>query len=122
VANGRVYVASDGHLAIFGLLSAGAVSETIAPDPPAQNAFVDTTQHEIFGIISSISGSQLTVQTRTGSLLTVDATPAIQNDLCIGLEVGGAVDVQGTFATNGVLQAGSIQRAKDSPDFWPADI
>lgn len=122
VANGHVYVASDSRLSIFGLLPAGAVSETITPDPPAQNAFVDTTQHEIFGAISSINGSQFTLQTRTGSLITVDASVAIQNDLSNGVEVGGAVDVQGTIDSSGVLLANSIQRAKDSPDLWPNDI
>jgi len=122
VANGHVYVASDKRLSIFGLLPAGAVSETITPDPPAQTAFIDTTQHEIFGTISSINGSQFTLQTRTGSLVNVDASVAIQNDLSIGLEVGGAVDVQGTIDASGVLLASSIQRAKDSPDLWPSDI
>ncbi|HLJ27648.1 MAG TPA: DUF5666 domain-containing protein [Candidatus Angelobacter sp.] len=120
-ANGHVYVASDRRLSIFGLL-AGATSETVTPDPVTQNVPSDNTQHEIFGTISSVNGSQVTVQTRTGSLLQVDASLAIQNDQCIGLEVGAAVDVQGTFDANGTLLANSIQRAKDSPALWPSDI
>src|SRR5579864_344576 len=122
VANGHAYVASDNRLSIFGLLAGGAASDTITPDPVTQNVPADPSQHEIFGTISSVNGPQLTVQTRTGSLLNVDATVAIENDQCIGLEVGGAVDIQGTFDANGVLQANSIQRAKDSPALWPADI
>jgi hypothetical protein len=30
--------------------------------------------------------------------------------------------VQGAFDTSGLLQADSIQRAKDSPDLWPSDF
>jgi hypothetical protein len=121
VANGQVYVASDKRLSIFGLLPAGVAALTITPDPVAQNFVANNNQHEIFGNISSVNGSQLTVQTRTGTI-NVDATLAVQNDQCIGLEVGGAVDMQGSFDANGVLQASSIQRAKDSSDLWPADI
>ena len=122
VANGHVYVASYKRLSIFGLLPSGAQSLTLTADPSTPSAVSDSSQHEIFGTISTLSGSQLTVQTRTGSLVSVDASLAIQNDLCIDLGVGGVIDVQGTFDANGVLKATSIQRAKDSPDLWPADI
>ncbi len=121
VANGHVYVASDRQLSIFGLLGTRAVPEAITLHTVAQNVPSDSAQHKIFGTISSINGSQLTIRTRTGSLWNVDASIAIQNDKCIGLEVGGAVFVQGTFDTSGVLQADSIQRAKHSPDLWPSD-
>jgi len=57
----------------------------------------------------------LVVHASVGSSLTVDTTTAVQNDQCIGLEVGGAVDVQGTIDPNGVLQATTVQRAKDDP-------
>lgn len=119
VANGRVYVASYQQLSIYGI---GAAAAAPAPPPIAQNVPADSSQHEIFGTISAVNGSQLTVQTRTGSLLQVDASAAIQNDLSIELETGETVDVQGTLDATGVLLASSIQHAKDSPDLWPADI
>jgi hypothetical protein len=122
VANGHAYVASYKRLSIFGLLSGGAATLTLTPDPVAQNVPADSSQHEIFGTISAIEGSLFTLQTRTGSSLTVDTTTAVQNDQCIGLEVGGAVDVQGTIDPNGVLQATTVQRAKHNPALWPADI
>jgi hypothetical protein len=119
VANGRVFVASNQQLSIFGLkgpndVPVTPISQAIAPS--------DSSQHEIFGTISSINGSELTVQTRTGALVQVDASAALANDQCIGLEVGETVDVIGTLDPNGVLLASSIQHAKDSPALWPADI
>jgi len=134
VANGHVYVASNKQLTIFGLLN-GAAAKTIIPEPAVQsiaqlqsasevqNVSSNSAQHqhEIFGTISDINGSQITVKRRTGSLLTVDASVAIKNELCVGLEVGEAVDVQGAFDENGAMSANSIQRAKDSSDSWPSD-
>lgn len=122
VANGQVYVASDKQLSIFGLKGSSSVTATPVSEAVAQNVFADPSQHEIFGTISSVNGSQLTVQTRTGSFVQVDASAAIQNDLCVDLQPGGAVDVQGTYDASGVLLASSIQRAKDSPALWPSDI
>jgi hypothetical protein len=122
VANGRVYVASYKQLSIFGLLG-GAAAKTIVPQPAVQTLSYNSArhQHEIFGTINSISGSQITVKKRTGSLLTVDASVAIQSELCVGLEVGEPIDVQGTFAANGTMSAHSIQKAKDGSDSWPSD-
>jgi hypothetical protein len=79
--------------------------------------------HEISGIVKSIDadGSQLTVQTRTGRLVQVDASPAIQTNRVNIPPVGHAVNVQGTYDAKGVLQASMIQRAKDSSVGWPAD-
>jgi hypothetical protein len=119
VANGHVYVASDRGLSIFGLLN-GAAAQTITPKQAVQNVLSFGAQHETFGRISAITGSQITVQTRTGSLLNVDASIAIQKELSVGLQVGEAVDVQGTFNANGIL-ASSIQRAQDSSTLWTQD-
>jgi hypothetical protein len=87
VANGHVYVASHKQLRIFGLIAPGATPDVVVPEPAAQDV-VPAGQHEIFGTVTAINGSQFTLQTRTGSSVTVDATTAIQNDLSIELEVG----------------------------------
>jgi hypothetical protein len=134
VANGHVYVASNKQLTIFGLLN-GATAKTIIPEPVVQNISQEQSssemqnvssdssqhQHEIFGTISDIDGSRITVKRRTGSLLTVDASVAIQNELCVELEVGEAIDVQGAFDADGAMLANSIQKAKDESDAWPID-
>jgi hypothetical protein len=128
VANGLVYVASYKQLSIFGLL-AGATAKTIVPQPvvqtisQAQNVSSHNAQyqHEIFGTISDINGSLITVKRRTGSLLNVDASVAIHSELCVGLEIGEAVDVQGAFDANGAILANSIQKAQDASESWPSD-
>jgi len=62
-----------------------------------------------------------TLQTRTGTLVQVDAKPAIAADRSVTLIVGHAIDVKGTLDKAGVLHAETIQRAKDSTAIWPAD-
>ena len=119
VANGHVFVASNQQLSIFGLKGPSDVTVTPIPQPIAQS---DGSQHEIFGTIISINGSQLTLQTRNGSLVQVDTSAAVEKDQCVNLEVGEAVDIRGTFDANGGLLASSIGYAKDSPELWPADI
>jgi len=121
IANGHVYVASHKQLSIFGLITTAPTTDTVISEPGAQDV-VSGSEHEIFGTITTVNGSQLTVQTRTGSLVQVDASTAIQNELSNDLMVGGVVDVRGTFDSHGVLQATVIQRAKDSSDLWPKDI
>ena len=119
VANGHVFVASYRQLSIFGLGTgiAGPVPLTIALNVPSHSS-----RHEIFGTITSVSGAQFTVRTRTGSLVEVDASAAIQNELCIELEAGETVDAQGNVEADGVLRAASVQRAKDAPSLWPPDL
>lgn len=77
--------------------------------------------HEIYGTIKSIEGSQLTIQTRSGGLVKVDAAVAIQMHLAVPLVVGHAVGAKGTYDEKGVLHAEMILREKESPDGWPAD-
>jgi hypothetical protein len=120
VANGQVYVASYKELSIFGLLPAGIAPTTSKPHPATQN-IVAPGEHEIFGTVTAVEGSHFTLQTRTGSLVQVDATGAIQNELSIDLFVREAVDVRGIYDSNGVLGATVIQRAKE-PATWPSDI
>ena len=119
VANGQVFVASYKQLSIFGL-GTGIAAPT--PPPIAPNVPSDPSQHEIVGTITSVSGSQFTLKTRTGSLIEVDASAAIQNELCVELEAGETIDAQGTFDATGALLASSVQRAKDSPALWAPDV
>ena len=131
-ANGHVYVASFKQLSIFGLAgSAGAqpqtaqtASQTVAQ--PVQTAAVSATQlsaneHEIFGTITTVNGDLLTITTRTGALVNVDATQAVQAYASVGLLVGEPVRILGSYNTSNVLQAASIARAKPSPNLWPPD-
>jgi hypothetical protein len=90
--------------------------------PPGARVVPQGFEHEIFGHIVIVDGSQFTLQTRTRGLVQVDAAIAIQKDLSANLTVGGAIEVQGMFDSQGVLRATVIQRTKDSSDLWPNDF
>jgi outer membrane protein assembly factor BamB len=121
VANGRVFVASFQSLTIYGLFPTGATPAAPSPALGIVQNTPATSPNEIFGTITSVNGSLLTIQPRTGTRVQVDASAAIQNDLAILLEVGEAVDIQGALDSSGVFVAASIQHAKHDPNSWPAD-
>jgi hypothetical protein len=123
VANGQVYVATHDQLAIFGLggnpagvtasiVAATAANAVVAPDAaPASR---------ITGTVKAISGSLITLQTRSG-LSRVDATAAQRADLSARIYLGEALLVRGTRGAGGLFEAASIMRAKSSPLLWPPD-
>jgi hypothetical protein len=76
---------------------------------------------EIYGKIQSLKGTLVTLQTRTGSLVQVDAKGAMKAQRSAPLVVGRAIAVKGTVDKAGVLHAEILQRAKDSSTLWPAD-
>jgi outer membrane protein assembly factor BamB len=132
VANGMVYVASAyldtsggtrGQLQIFGpggtaearaglmTLRAGVISSIAAP-------------HVVSGTVLDVSGSTLTLRTRTGRSATVDISQAANNRrIGVKLSAGVPVIVQGSTRTaTGALVASSIVRAKGiSGTLWPPD-
>jgi hypothetical protein len=122
VANGRVYVASYKELAIFGLPPGGAampapVVPRLAPARPELPA----NGHEIFATIKTVAGANVTVATRTGKLVRVDAAKAMQAKQSVVLLVGEPVRVLGSYDNAGILRATSIAHAKPAPQGWPAD-
>jgi hypothetical protein len=124
VANGRVYVASYRELAIFGLAPAGgsrqaaATLAAIAPPAPPQ---LPGNAHEISGTIKTVAGGDISLTTRAGELVRVDATDAARRHLSVVFLVGEPVTVFGTYRTSGVLHATEVLHAKPSPKGWPAD-
>jgi outer membrane protein assembly factor BamB len=62
VANGKVYVASNQTLAIFGLGTAAAASALPTPKPPVDmRAKLARGEHEIYGKVRAINDAKLTV-------------------------------------------------------------
>jgi hypothetical protein len=131
-ANGHVYVASFKQLSIFGLAGSAAAQPQTAQNAsqtaaqPVQTAAVEATQlsaneHEIFGTITTVNADILTIKTRAGALVNVDATQAVQAYASIVLLVGEPVRILGSYNTSNLLQAASIARAKPSPALWPPD-
>ncbi len=121
VADGRVYVASYKELAIFGLPGRAAVSAGAVPPARPAPLALPADGHEIFATIKTVAGHNLTVATRTGKLIHVDATAAIEAKLSVVLLVDEPVRILGSYDNAGVLRATSIAHAKPSPKGWPAD-
>jgi hypothetical protein len=129
VANGKVYVASAfldesnntrGQLAIFGIPFV-----PVRFGPPVKFSPVSwaDARHLITGTLLAARGSTLTLQTRTGKTLTVDASKALNTQRVGGpLTVGVPFSVLGsTVDRAGTLVATSIVRAKPSAERWPDD-
>jgi hypothetical protein len=77
--------------------------------------------HQAYGTIRKIEGSQLTIESRDGHMMQVDATDAIKSSRTIILSVGRTINLLGSYDTTGMLHAQSIQRAKSSSAGWPPD-
>lgn len=119
VANGHVYVAGGSHLVIFGLNANRRDDlDFSGPDPAA---IPPEPGHEIYGTVVRIRGSSITLRTRNGQIVTVDALRALQERNSIPLFTGRTVGVYGSYVRPRLMRAASIFRAKDSPALWPDD-
>jgi hypothetical protein len=120
VANGKVYVASNSALTIFGIGGASVPKIPSQPNPVAAPGSL----YLITGILQGISGSTLTLKTRTGKSVKIDDAQAVRNQrVGAPLRVGIPLTVQGSsIEGTGALQATSIVRAKGSTgELWPLD-
>jgi hypothetical protein len=104
----------------FAMAQASAAGEAAKKESAAKSA-QQGTNREIYGKIQSVKGTIVTLQTRSGALVQVDAKPAIAAERSVTLIVGHAIDVKGTVDKAGVFHAEILQKAKDSPTIWPAD-
>jgi hypothetical protein len=119
VFNGRVYVASFGQLAIFGLLPAGSKAR-VALAPQARRDAAEPGVQEVYGFVETASGSRFLLRARE-ERISVDATAAARASLLVRLYPGEAVFVRGRFRPPNSLEAISVARAKSSPTSWAPD-
>src|SRR3984893_4589526 len=109
--------------AIFGVVPAHAATQTA--QTAVQPSFASlASPHEITGTLRAVSGSTLTLQTRTGKSVKIDDSQAVQNEEVAPLFVGQPFTALGSsFDANGALVATSIVRANGSSGaFWPPDF
>jgi hypothetical protein len=95
----------------------------VAAQTPTRHIAVPAKElpHDLYGILQKVEGSRLTIETRSGKLVQVDATVAFEQGRTTLLRVGHAVDARGKYDGRGVLHADTILRWKDSPSLWPLD-
>ncbi|MGQ0443735.1 MAG: hypothetical protein ACT4O2_01050 [Beijerinckiaceae bacterium] len=121
VANGRVFVASNQLLTIFGLGGGPFVPPAAAAAKPAALT-AHALPHEITGVLEHAEGEVLTLRTRTGKAALVDDSDARREDRIGVLVPGNAYTAQGTtYDSTGALRARIVTRAKPSPALWPPD-
>jgi hypothetical protein len=125
IANGRVYVASYGELDVFGLPSAvGAKkrAQTLEKVPvPRSEPKLKAGEHDIYGVVLSTEGTNISIRTRVDKILKLDVAAAIKMHLCAPIVVGRAIEAHGTYDAKGVMHANTILRAKDSTLAWLPD-
>jgi hypothetical protein len=120
VANGKVYVGSYQSLMIFGPNGSAAPASAAAPIAISTPLPLGLTRR-VSGQLLSLSGTELTLLTRLGSTVRVDAAAAAANRRTTILTVGHAYTVFGNSSESTVVQAAAISRAKSSPATWPQD-
>lgn len=98
----------------------GAAVTGFEAQSPGKAASTQGSPQEVVGTLRSVKGSELTIQMRTGGVVKVDATTAIQGHRCAVLIVGHAISARGAYDRKGVLHADTISRAKDSSAAGPA--
>ncbi len=118
VANARVFVASYQQFAIFG---PGGTQPPAQPNVARAEPRHETTGHQITGVIKSVLGPLVVLQTRTGARIRVNSTAAQKAHLSYPPIIGNAVTARGAYDATGVLRAQTILRSKDPPALWEPD-
>ena len=125
VANGKVYVASNKALMIFGPNGAPVgAAKTAAMMAPAANslALPAGATERVTGTLLAINGTMLKLQARGNHTVTVDISQAKESgqiaNLIPGRPYTALADATGS---DGSLQAVSVMRAKPGVGAWPQD-
>ena len=119
VANGHVFVASYANLSIFGLNTGAAKVAFQAPARPQMLSFAGAP-HELFGVVTAIDGDDITMRTRTGTLVHVNIAAARAASAYAPVAIGRASQIHGDYKDN-ILLAQVVLHAKPQPAMWEAD-
>ncbi len=137
VSNGKVYVASNQQLRIFGLLGQPRVNATVpanlvpsAPDiiscpadgaaPVAANGVTDHV-HEFYGTICQAGNNEIRLALRNGHALLVDTSETPAHHPALLLTPGRPVHVQAKIGSDGVVHAQRISRSHLITPLTPPD-
>jgi hypothetical protein len=135
VANGKVYVASNQQVQIFGLLGSqaqrGVLPQELKPSPPdvitcpaevgPQNVIRQTGAHEFTGTVCRLRGNVLTLALRSGLSISVDVSANAEMRRPVVLSAGRNVHIRATTDAKGVTRARKISPAHALSPVTPAD-
>ena len=134
VANGKVYVGAYKTVTIFGRNATGAAATPAAASASASAAAATpavavavgeshtASESRVTGTLLAIDGTNLTLLTRTGQTVQVDAAAAVANERVPIFVVGQPYTVVAAPHTPGApWQASAITRAKPGQGAWPQD-
>jgi hypothetical protein len=133
VANGKVYVASNAQMQIFGLLPAQqGATRNAAPKHvtasaadvvtcPAETATAPAGEHEFHGTVCRAEGSEIRLALRDGHTLTVDVSHAFDHHRTMRLTPGRPVVVHATVDGKGAAHAKQVTPSHVVSPLTPAD-
>lgn len=137
VANGKVYVASNEQVQIFGLFSANA-KRTVFPSalqpskpdavtcPPSEPALAaikspNIPLHQFSGSVCRLQGSELQLSLRSGRSVSVQLSAAFSAHPPIVLSLGRIIRVEATIDAKGVAHAERISPLRTLSPLTPPD-
>ena len=136
VAKGRVYVASNMQLRIYGLTGQQGAKQTVAgPITPSQPEMVScpaniapaaavgtgVTVHQLYGTVCQASGTELKLALRSGRSVSINTSSASDQRHSVLLTPGRPLHVSLTIDKNGEAYAQKVSPAHTLSPLTPAD-
>ncbi len=137
VAKGRVYIASNMQLRIYGLTGQqeGAKQSSVDPITPSQPEMISCPAsiaaaaaagagvplHQLYGTVCQSSGTELKLALRNGRSVSIDTSSASDQWRHVLLTPGRPLHVSLTIDKNGVAHAQKISPAHTLSPLTPAD-
>lgn len=139
VANGKVYIASNKQLQIFGLLSShkaaqrATIPRALQPSAPSKIACpatvaaltavggVPAPEHQFTGTVCQVKGAELQLALRSGRSIVVDISEAFAHQQTPLLTLGRAVTVRSMIDAKGTAHAQQISPSHTISPLTPPD-
>lgn len=109
-------------LVAFGVVTLSRVDATELGARGVLETLPQIGVHRLFGFITALKGTSVTIRIRSGKLVQIDASAAIANNrVSEPLYLGKAVVVHGGFGLQGKFVASVLARAASDSMYWGRD-